>query len=92
MAAVLNSSSASASSPQVVMDIDGSSVAVWAQDGDIWVNRHVPATGWDGATRIEISNGFAEDPQVSIDADGNVTLIWTQDGSEVWASLFEPGG
>ena len=88
-----------ASEPQVAMDPDGNTVAVWSQfDGmrdNIWANRSSPASGWGTARRIEANNaGGASGPQVATDPDGNAIAVWSQsDGTRanIWANRYSPG-
>ncbi len=85
-----------ASSPQVAVDPNGNTVAVWYQsDGtrqNIWANRFTVAAGWGVAELIETDNaGFAASPQVAVDPNGNAVAVWYQsDGmrQNIWANRF----
>ncbi|WP_171040648.1 Ig-like domain-containing protein [Marinobacter alexandrii] len=82
--------------PQIVLDADGSALAVWQQfDGaryNIWANRF-DGGAWGAAERIEIDNaGSAVVPQIALEADGRALAVWQQsDGSRdnIWANRFD---
>ena len=69
--------------PQVAVDSNGNTTAVWTQyDGsnyNIWSNRYISGTGWGVAELLETSDdGAAEFPQIAIGSDGNAMAAWAQ--------------
>jgi len=72
--------------PQIAGDAAGNAMAVWRQsDGtynNIFANRYVAGSGWQGATLIESNSGTAGNPSVAMDINGNASAVWAQfDGS-----------
>lgn len=60
---------------------------------NLWVNRFVPATGWEGAILLETEDGGdTRDPEL-VEHRGVVTVVWRQDSGTVfdqWAAQFDP--
>jgi hypothetical protein len=84
--------------PQVAIDPNGNAVVVWQQyDGarfNIWYNRYVAGTGWEGPGLLESDSGQASAPRVAIDASGRALAVWQQfDGANtnILASRYVPG-
>jgi hypothetical protein len=93
----------SAYDPTVELDDNGDGFAVWTQSGgpdsQIWANRFIADTGWEGAQAIATPNdGGAFSPQLAVDAHGNASVAWTEstyaemDTPEFspWAMRFDP--
>jgi len=84
----------SAVSPRVVMDANGSAVALWTQpDGaqlSIWSNRYTGSLGWGAAEVIEFfDRSRVWQAEVAIDAGGNAIAVWAQRvgaNDELWSS------
>jgi hypothetical protein len=78
--------------PEVAMGADGSAIAVWLQQGNIWANRYVPGSGWGIAELIETNDaGSALPPEVAVDPNGNAVAVWHQsDGTRtnIWANQY----
>jgi uncharacterized protein YbdZ (MbtH family) len=75
--------SGSAYDPQVAADDQGNAIVVWSQSDDtrhdIWTNRYVVGSGWDGAQLVEVyDSGDARYPQVAADDQGNAVAVWHQ--------------
>jgi predicted enzyme related to lactoylglutathione lyase len=95
-ATLIETNMGSASSPQVVSDSSGNTIAVWQQyDGtrnNIWSNRYTASTGmWSTAALIETGNGDAYSPVLAIDSIGNSVAVWLQsDGGRfnTWANRY----
>jgi hypothetical protein len=87
-----------ARNPQVAVDAQGNTVAVWEQSEgtrlDVWSNRYTPSNGWGSAGRIETEDeGDASSPQVAVDAKGNAIAVWEQfDGARygIWSNRYTP--
>ena len=79
-----------ATRPQIAIDADGHSVAVWDESSnpdstsdDIWSNRATPIDGWDPGKAERLENNELEgddavDAQLAIDPEGNVVVVWRQ--------------
>lgn len=86
--------------PQVAIDADGNSLAVWQQyDGynyKVWSNRFTPSSGWGTASLIQNdATTLARRPQIALDGSGNGLAVWQEhDGVRfnVWARRFTPVG
>ena len=98
-AALIETDTGSAFSPQIAFDPSGNAIAVWSQfDGirdNIWANRYVAVTGWAGPGLIETDNtGNAQFPQIALDPSGNALAVWYQsDGTRynIWANRYVSG-
>lgn len=96
---VENNNAGDAKDPQVGVDAEGVTVAVWSQsDGttfDIWANRYTPTEGWGNPQRIEADGeGDATEPDVAVGPDGSAVAVWTQfDGAndDVRSNRYTPG-
>jgi len=96
-AALIESDTGDASSPQVAVDDSGNAMAVWYQsDGSaysIYANHFDALSGsWQGAALIENNTGYADLPQVAVDASGNAIAVWRQyDGtpSNIYTNRFD---
>jgi hypothetical protein len=84
--------------PQIAMDQNGNGIAVWCQsDGtrhNIWANRYISGTGWQGAELIEQNPGDAWAPQIAMDQNGNGIAVWCEyDGTRynIWANRYISG-
>ena len=68
--------------PQVAVDSNGNTTAVWTQyDGsnyNIWSNRYISGTGWGVPQAIEALAGNAYAPRVCSGPDGNAIAVWYQ--------------
>jgi hypothetical protein len=68
----------------VAVDASGAAVTVWARDDGVWVNRFVPAMGWEAASRIGTSSPTSDlggtasvDPVVvAASANGDSIAAW----------------
>ena len=97
-ATLVETGTGSAFEPQIAMDANGNSMAVWRQLGSaagngIWARHFTPSAGWGAATLIETETGTAFEPRVAMDAHGNAIAVWRQsDGTlySVWANRFTP--
>ena len=93
----IENNSESAYYPQLAMDGEGNTIAVWQQsDGtvdNIWSNVYSIATSsWGDADTVRISNQAAYAPQIAINSDGKAIVIWRQSDSTVdnlWVSHSE---
>jgi len=108
---LIDSGDGNAQVPQVALDENGNAIAVWEQDGmpanccgytryDIWANRYVPGTGWEGAVLLETIDGVsnergASQPQIAMAANGQAVVAWGQgdasSGSSIWANRYVTG-
>ncbi|WP_238942169.1 Ig-like domain-containing protein [Marinobacter sediminum] len=85
--------------PQVVLDADGQSHAVWAQFEAsryrIWSNLF-DGSDWGEANPLENNSaGSASAPQIALDAGGHGLAIWVQSdgtGDHLWWSRFDGSG
>ena len=98
-AELIESSSGTASLPQIATDGSGNALAVWMQyDGSahsIYVNRYTPVGGWGAAELIESSAGTASDPQIGIDGSGNALAVWSQlsgGDNSIYVNRYTPVG
>jgi len=69
--------------PEVAMDLNGNTIAVWYQsDGErenIWSNRYTAIDGWGTAGLIESNEaGDARWPQIAMDPNGTGLTVWQQ--------------
>jgi hypothetical protein len=96
-----------ARSPQIAVDTNGNSIAVWHQYGEdgsapsIWANRYVAGEGWGTAQLIETDGTAppmcctpAYSPQISMDTNGNALVVWQQsDGTRqnIWVNRYLAG-
>jgi hypothetical protein len=76
-----------ARSPEIAFDDAGNALVVWMQhdgtDYNIWANRYVPGSGWEGSRPIETHMGYAGgDPQIAFDRSGNALAVWVQQDSD----------
>ncbi len=71
-------SSATASSPRLVIDPSGNATAIWL-DGGVVTAATIPFNGSWGA-RTALSGSGATNPELAIDPNGNVVAIWTTGG------------
>jgi hypothetical protein len=65
----------------VAANATGNAVAVWMQDSaagvvDIWANRYINGSGWQGAELIGSGSNDMALPRVVLDANGNATVAW----------------
>jgi len=86
--------------PQVAIDPDGNSMAIWRQRDhnnhwSIYANRHAAGgTSWSTASLIESKDTDADKPQISMDSSGNAITVWYQhDGLHfnIYANHYAPG-
>ncbi len=99
MPQAIDNVSGSAYRPQVAVDDSGNAIVVWYQyDGsrfNIYSNRYVSGTGWEGAQLIETDDtGDASYPQVAMDGNGTAVVVWSQfDGTRnsIWSNRYVPG-
>jgi hypothetical protein len=96
-AALIETGSGQAVSPEVAVDASGNALAVWVQhDGirrNIYSNRYTASTElWGTAALIETDDGEPSRPQVAIDASGNAVAVWGQqdDGPRynIWSNRY----
>ena len=60
---------------KVTMNQSGNAMAIWAQDGDIWVNRYV--NGWEVAQKISgVGTENIIINRIAIDKVGNALAVW----------------
>jgi hypothetical protein len=75
-----------ARNPQISVDQEGNSFAVWQQfDGagfNIWSNRYTPEEGWFEAELLETDRGTAVLPQVAVAPDRRAHAIWQQEADD----------
>ncbi|VAX01487.1 hypothetical protein MNBD_GAMMA20-2441 [hydrothermal vent metagenome] len=93
--------SGNANLPQLSMDAQGNTTAVWYQHNgtrnNIWANRYVPGRGWGTAELIESNDaGGAKHPKISVEDSGAVIAVWEQvhdktARSSIWANQYIPG-
>lgn len=92
-AQLLESSNASADSPQIALNTEGSAFAVWRQhDGtnqSIWASRFSPGGGWGAAARIENNAADARLPKVVMNSAGRAFAAWCQTGGTIWVNRYE---
>lgn len=82
--------------PQLVVTGEGRAVALWTQSEGTrsyaWAARHLPASGWEAAHRLEIDgSGDADQPAAALDPAGHAFALWLKfDGTRnrLWASRF----
>jgi len=86
---LIESSSTVAHDPQVTMDPDGNSVAIWVQGDRIWANRYntLLFRGWTGPLVIQTGDVAAYQPSIVMDRVGNGMVVWVQEG-KVWTREF----
>ena len=95
-ATLLEASTATASSPQVAVDVSGDAMVVWsayAGSASIWAIRYTAGTGWDAAAqRIETgATNSAGAAQIAVGANGDAFAVWTRfDGARnnIWANRY----
>ncbi len=101
----LQSSDVLANVPQIAMDANGNGVAAWYQingsDYEVWVNRYVKNSGWQGAEKITGSEGSqvagaldGSGLSLGIDDAGNAMLMWMREDlgvSYVSSSYYSNG-
>ena len=92
-AELLETASATATSPSVAINASGQAIVSWVQsDGtsdSIWANRYT-GSAWTGAGAVESNSSAASSPSVSLDAAGNAGVLWTQSGASpgIYANRF----
>jgi hypothetical protein len=82
------------------MNFRGDAVVAWRQrDGttyDAWANRYIVGAGWQGATRLELTNGDVNsDLCVAVGEDSSAFVVWGRGSSidsSLWANQYVPGG
>ena len=80
-AELMDTGTASASSPSVAFDAAGNATVLWVQ-GDsgndvVYANRYVPGTGWGTATLVDTAaRGGASAPRMVFTSDGNAIATW----------------
>ncbi|AHI33206.1 hypothetical protein AU15_12205 [Marinobacter salarius] len=95
-AALIETGTGEAASPQIAFNNDGNAIAVWVQfDGtqdNIWASIYSPGGGWSAAVVIGDENGDARAPQIAIDDDGNAIVVWTQQSTyyNAWIRRYSP--
>jgi tRNA A-37 threonylcarbamoyl transferase component Bud32 len=76
---------------------DGHAIVTWyhipkgKKDGDVWVDRFDPRTGWAGPRLVESRGGDARDPYPAIAPGGRGLVVWAQrfEGEHrLWAIRF----
>lgn len=89
--------------PKLTIDAVGNVIAVWAQDDsgidtlerclNIWSNRYVPSSGWEGPQRIDTNQcEVANLPNIAIDGAGNALAVWVEgSNNSIWANRYVPG-
>ena len=98
-AELVESSTYSASQPEVAMDQAGSAIVVFSlYDGsrdNVYANHYVFGSGWGTPELIETDDtDSASGPRIAFDADGNAIAAWEQgDGSvsNIWANRYIAG-
>lgn len=97
-AELLETSPGDAEPPEIAIDGSDNALVVWSQDdgtrNNIWANRYVSGSGWQGAIQIESNNDNALHPSIAMNQNGYGVAVWYQtDGSTdaFWASRYIPG-
>ncbi len=75
---VLSGGSDNASDPQIAIDPNGNSVAVWIENNVVVSSAKFYNSNWHAAATI--SSIGASSPRLVIDSNGNTTAIWLQNG------------
>jgi len=83
--------------PRVAADGAGNAIAVWMQgngsEEDVWANRYIPSSGWNGAVLLEQADGVrARHPRIALSPRGTAVAVWAQLVSmptSLWANNFE---
>lgn len=77
---IVDSSSGTATKPQIAIGGDGNALAVWqlydGTDFNIRASRYTEADGWDTEESVESTNGNAFNPQIAFDNNGNALAVW----------------
>jgi hypothetical protein len=97
-AVAIDSETGDTYSAQIAVDSSGNAMAVWRQDDgsadNVYANRYVAGSGWEGAVAIESDAGDVYVPQIAVDDSGNAMAVWRQsDGTNynVYANRYEAG-
>lgn len=85
--------------PRIAMNAAGHAVVAWYQQeavANIYVNRYVPGSGWQGVQSIETYPLPGYQPYVAVTPDGTAVVAWRQRNaanlSDLAASSAAPGG
>jgi hypothetical protein len=77
--------------PQVALDKDGNTIAVWAEKHgsrwNIYSNHYIPGHGWSTPELIQESDNRSTDPtspQIVMDVNGNAMAVWTESVDSKW--------
>lgn len=98
---LIESGAGTASVPQVVVDANGTAVAIWVQDeggmSRVRANRYVVGSGWGTAAAIDAGSLPAFYPRLAGDDGGNALALWLDFDSgasthTVRASRYVAGG
>lgn len=69
---------------RVAMNAQGDAVVTWMQVSpvnaffDVYANRYVPGSGWQGAQKLEQVDRQTLDPVPAVAPDGTATVVWQQ--------------
>lgn len=67
--------------PRIAMNASGHAVVAWYQQeavANIYVNRYVPGSGWQGAQSVETDPLPAYEPYVVVTPSGRAVVAWRQ--------------
>ncbi len=71
--------------PKIAMDADGNAIALWQRwndsygGNDLYTNRYVPGSGWEGAELIAPGEWDHQTPRITMDDSGTAIVVWEQD-------------
>ena len=82
---------ANVSDGQLAVDASGSALAAWRQDGKVWANWFVPATGWASPKRIDQNDGGEALGTIRAVTDpaGRAIVVWWQ-AERIWYNRYLP--
>lgn len=85
--------------PSIAMNAAGHAVVAWHQQeatANIYVNRYVPGSGWQGVQSVETDPLPAYHPQVAVTSSGLAVVAWRQRNAlnnfDLIATSAAPGG
>jgi hypothetical protein len=75
---IISSASVNVNDPQIAMDPNGNSTAVWLENGSVKSKSKAIGMGWSGIAIL--SNANSSWPRVVAHSNGDATAIWLENG------------
>lgn len=87
---VIDAGNPSTDHAHIAMNAEGDAVVTWMQEDpdasyyNVWANRYVPGTGWQGPVRLEQLPQPTLNPMAAVAPGGTATVVWTQSNGDVF--------